>query len=241
MAENEKQKPTIRDTINLVSIGFGVGWLAGLSVSPVATILISGLLGVAIAIVGVISISLVYRDDEGKIIRSVGFKAAEKISIGLLAMLVFGIAVGVNVGICMRTHNCLGVEQDGSFVKLQHDLEQLQSLYEGKKNGEKEIGLTKDEIARRILDKYYPKGGAVKESAATDSAKNIVSSQGALATGSIPASVCEQLLPDSTSGKREYIKDHKDDPDFSEFVPLLDKSDEELEQAIRSNCSSSSE
>ena len=248
MAENEKhskeKKPKIYDAISLVIIGLGIGWLAGLSVSPVATILISGLLGIAIAIVGAVSIFLVYRDDEGKVIRSVGFKAAEKVSIGSLAWIVFGIALGVSIGIWVRTNNVLGVvsveKQDNSFVKLQAELTQLKKQEgTGKQEGKwKGLDIPLSDIAQRILDKHYPKGGVVKKSAATDSAKNIASSNGTL-SGSISDDDCKQLSSDSPSGKRDYIKmrSHK----FPEFVPLLDKSDKELEQAIHSKCSSSSE
>ena len=179
-----------------------------------------------------------YHNDKGEAARSVWFEVAEEVSIGSLALLVLGISLGASLGICARTHHFLGADDELAFNGLRQELNELQGHCNDKKWSE--LGIDKKEVAQRILDKYYPKGGAVKESAATDSGKNIASSQGALATGSIPASVCEQLLPDSTSGKREYIKDHKDDPDFSEFVPLLKMSDEELEQAIRSNCSSSS-
>lgn len=233
---SEKVKEALLRTISLLIIGLGVGWLAGLSVSPVATILISGLLGVAIAVVGILSISLKHQNDKGEAVRSVWFEVAEEISIGSLALIVFGIALGVSLGICARTHNFLGIDDELALNGLRQELNELQGHCDNKKWSE--LGIDKQVVAQRILDKYYPKGGVAKKSAATDSAKNIASSKGAL-SGSISDDDCKQLSSDSPSGKRDYIKTHSHK--FPEFVPLLDKSDEELEQAIHSKCSSSSE
>ncbi|MCI5191255.1 MAG: hypothetical protein D3905_16020 [Candidatus Electrothrix sp. AS4_5] len=162
MVEEKDHIEKIKDSLLILSIGLGIGWLAGLSVSPVATILISGLLGVAITIVGIISISLTYRNDKGEIIRSVGFTVAEKISTGLLALIVFGIALGVSLGICARTHNFLGAD-DKSVSKLRQELNELQGHCSDDKKWT-ELGIDKKEVAQRIFDKYYPKGSAANKS-----------------------------------------------------------------------------
>lgn len=144
------------DVCCLLIIGFGIGYLAGLSLSPVATILISGLLGVAIAIVGITSIFLVYRNDEGKVIPRVGLNAAETISKGQLALIVVGISAGVSFGIYARTHHFLGSDVSG----LRQELNELQSRCDDKKWNE--LGINKKVLAQRIIDKHYPKEGRLK-------------------------------------------------------------------------------
>ena len=164
--ENGEEVKNRLRIISLLTIGLGVGWLAGLSVSPVATILISGLLGVAIAIVGILSVSLKYQNDKGEEVRRVSFEMAEKIFIGRLALIVLGIALGASLGICARTHKFLGSDVNG----LRQELSALQGHCGDKKWSE--LGIDKKVLARRILDKYYPEGGVVKESVATDSGEN---------------------------------------------------------------------
>ena len=239
---SEKVKEALR-TISLLIIGLGVGWLAGLSVSPVATILISGLLGVAIAIVGIISISLTYRDDQDKTIRSVGFKAAEKISIGSLALIVFGIALGVSIGIWVRTHNVLGVisveKQDNSFTKLQEELTQLKEQEgTGEQKGKwKDLDIPLSDIAQRIIDKHYPKGDAVNKSAATNSGEN--QETDSILYNTKAASPCDTLQSvTDPSYRRGYIKtmDKKRDNRFTGLDKLDDK---QLDERIRSICSPS--
>ena len=162
MVEQKDDIEKAKEALLILIIGLGVGWLAGLSVSPVASILISGLLGIAIAIVGITSISLIYRNDEGKVIRRVRFKAAEKISIGQLALIVVGISLGASLGICARTHNFLGVDDELAFNGLRQELNELQGHCNDRKWSE--LGIKKEEVARRILDKYYPKGGVLRKS-----------------------------------------------------------------------------
>lgn len=233
---SEKVKEALR-TISLLIIGLGVGWLAGLSVSPVATILISGLLGVAIAIVGIISISLTYRDDQDKTIRSVGFKAAEKISIGSLALIVFGIALGVSIGIWVRTHNVLGVisveKQDNSFTKLQGELTQLKEQEgTGEQKGKwKDLDIPLSDIAQRILDKHYPKGNSANRLAATAKAENKINFGGLMSTKA--ASDCNELLSRPISNWRSYIQMI----DNNLFIGLNEIADDsELEKKVHSIC-----
>ena len=241
MVEQKDRSEKVKDPLSIISlliIGLGVGWLAGLSVSPdarpVAPILISALLGVAIAFIGIISISLKFKDSGG-VKKKVGFKVAEKISIDSFAWIVLGIVVGVNVGICMRTHNLLGVNTESALNRLGQELNELHGHYDNKKWAE--LGIDKKEVAQRILDQYYPKGGVVKISADTDSGEKMSYSSGVLRNST--STDCNQLQSRQASRKREYIEQRLEM--LPEFVPLLKMSDEELEQEINKKCNQLSE
>jgi len=237
VVEEKDHSEEVKDPLSIISlliIGLGVGWLAGLSVSPVATILISGLLAITIAIVGVISISLTYQNDKDKTIRSVGFKAAEKISIGLLALIVFGIALGVSLGICARTHNFLG--GDSTFNGLHKEINELHSHCNNKWA---ELGIDKKVVAQRILDKYYPEGGVVKKSAATASVEKIAHSSAGLMSKNA-YSHCEKLLKRSDpSFRRKYIQVSIDKNKYNQFIGLDKFNDKQLDERIFSICQSS--
>jgi hypothetical protein len=158
----ESKKMIWKNILSLLIIGFGIGWLAGMSVSPVASIVISALLGVAISIFGVTAIFLEFGKDSRGVPHKMGFSLTEAIDIGKFALVVFGIVAGVNIGIWMRVHETLGVKkQNDSFVNMQNDLNRLEIWFE--KMDEK-AGLEKKQIVQRILDKYYPKGGVVNKS-----------------------------------------------------------------------------
>ena len=150
-----------------------------------------------------------------------------------------GIIAGTSLGILVRTNNVLGIvsveKQDNSFTQLQAELTQLkeQEDTEEQKKGKWEgLDISLSDIAQRIIDKHYPKGGGAVNQAAA--------SYGALSAAITPED-CEQLLAESPSGKRDYIKQHLHIPELASLAPLLKKSDEELEKAIRNNCPSSSE
>ncbi|MCW5212849.1 hypothetical protein VU04_08055 [Desulfobulbus sp. TB] len=235
VAEQNDHIEKVKKLLPILGIGLGVGWLAGLSVSPVATILISGLLGIAIAIVGIISVSLTYRDDKDEIIRSVGFTAAQKISIGSLAWIVLGIAVGVSFGICVRTHNFLGVDDEPAFTGLRQELNELQSHCGDKWS---ELGIDKKEVAQRILDKYYPKvGGAVNKSAATTSGENKGTASALYETKAVSPCDTLQAVTDP-SYRRGYITTMDKNRD-NRFAGLDKLDDKQLDERIRSICSPS--
>jgi hypothetical protein len=158
----ESEKPIWIDILSLLIIGFGIGWLAGISISPVASIIISALLGIAISIVGITSLYLKFPKDGGDSRKIIGIESAEEIKIRKFALLVVGIVAGVNIGILMRVHETLGVEKrDESFVNMQKDLNELRSWFSEteKADNNAKISLSEEQIAQRILDKYYPKGG----------------------------------------------------------------------------------
>ena len=91
----------------LVITGFGIGWLAGLAVSPVVSLVISSVLGTVAAIVAVLS-GLEPTSTNGE------KTATLRQFLGLhpnpwpIALLVVGITFGSVLGILARNNNWLG-------------------------------------------------------------------------------------------------------------------------------------
>lgn len=112
---------------SLPIIGFGIGWLLGLSVSPVVSIVITSVAGVAAAVITVLS------GLEGKLTGLIASSEQQisipsKINPRPLAALIIGLFLGSIVGIQVRTHNLLGID----------------------------TGLSEQEIARRLFENEHP-------------------------------------------------------------------------------------
>jgi hypothetical protein len=87
--------------LSVLVIGLGVGWLAGLSVSPVIATVLASLVGVAGGIAaGVRSVS---RDADA----GTGPSRAAQVDARPAAVLVLGIALAAPIGIVTRTHALL--------------------------------------------------------------------------------------------------------------------------------------
>ena len=239
MAENREQrtekKTKIYHAISLVIIGFGVGWLTGLSISPVVAALLSSIIGAVLVLAAVLS-GFSYGDNASLI------KNVSDISPVPFALLMVGIIAGTSSGIWVRTHNVLGVisveKQDNSFTKLQAELTQLkkqEDTGEQKKGKWQGLDIPLSDIAQRIIDKHYPKGGAaVNKSTATDSGKNkgIATNQGGLYSAkSSLNSKCELLLLQENL-KEEIPKS------FLYFLEdhLNHMTDEQLQELVNNIC-----
>ena len=123
---------------SLPIIGFGIGWLLGLSISPVVSIVITSVTGVAAAVITVMSglegkLSGLIVSSEQQISVS-----SSKIDSRPLAALIIGLFLGSIVGIQARNHNWLGTD-------LSAGLKQWTIT-----------GLTEQEIARRLFELKYP-------------------------------------------------------------------------------------
>lgn len=239
MAENEKhseeKKPKIYHAISLVIIGIGVGWLTGLSISPVVAGLLSSIIGAVLVLAAILS-GFSYGDNSSPI------RIAGDVSPVPFALLMVGIIAGTSSGIWVRTHNVLGVisaeKQDNSFTKLQEELTQLkkqEGTGEGEQKGKWEgLDIPLSDIAQRIIDKYYPKGGEVNKPAATDSVENKEKIGGLMAANAAP--VCKDLLSRPMSNWRSYIQMIDNDL-FTGLDKISD--DSELEKRIHSICKKS--
>lgn len=106
------QEPTGKNTlrsqgiaiISLVVIGLGIGWLAGLSVSPVISVVITSVVGVAAAVVT--ALSGVKEEPEKPDARS--HQQLPKLAVWPLAVLIAGMLAGSALGIRARNYNIFG-------------------------------------------------------------------------------------------------------------------------------------
>lgn len=86
--------------ISILLIGLGIGWLAGLSVSPVVTAIVTSLLGIIAGVVASLK-TLKQSGAENAKLRPLRVDALPA------ALLVVGIALAVPMGIVTRTHHLL--------------------------------------------------------------------------------------------------------------------------------------
>ncbi len=136
----QKQFSTI---LALVVTGVGIGWLAGLSVSPVISVVITSVIGVAAAIVAALSgVKEEFLDADNSSATLKRFlKAVTPIP---LAWLVFGLIVGAGSGVWMRTHNALSPNPPDPppSLALQEEVAQWEAL-----------GLPHEEVVRALFEK----------------------------------------------------------------------------------------
>ncbi len=129
------------NAISLIVIGFGTGWLVGLSVTPVVSIIITSIVGVAATLLTVISGLKAWTPESEE---SETTDEPQKLNNSLnvtpipIAIFIVGILLGSGLGVFARTHNWLG----------------SQLFFEVKKWTD--IGLDKKEVAQRLLDSEYP-------------------------------------------------------------------------------------
>lgn len=122
--------------ISLIIIGFGIGIFAGLSVSPVASIIITSTAGLAAAVAGGISGVNIQKKDGKEQERPVS--RLRKIKPLPIACLVFFIAVGAGFGVYARTHNWLGINIDDEIKKWE------------------ELGFDRQEVIQKFYNERFP-------------------------------------------------------------------------------------
>lgn len=136
---NAPQNPALVVSALLVT-GFGIGWLAGLSVSPVISVVITSVTGSVAAIVAALSgvkEEFFNLENSSATLRRL-LKAITPVP---LAWLVIGLILGASVGVWARTHNWLG---SSPFADVQAELQFWQ-----------EAGLDKPTIAQRLFEHRY--------------------------------------------------------------------------------------
>jgi hypothetical protein len=102
----------------LMMIGFGIGWLMGLSVSPVVSIVITSVIGAAAALVAALSGLPDQPDnlDESKAPQPQPiYRQVDPVP---MAFLVVGLFLGSLLGVWVRTHNWLSAEPPSKFTEL---------------------------------------------------------------------------------------------------------------------------
>lgn len=158
----------------LLVTGVSIGWLAGLSTSPVASIIITSIIAAAAAVVTGMgglkeaqeSLPIVLSSSEQPPAAGPAgatqpatihktervrqpFTMSDKFSPLPVMLLVLGLAVGAGVGVWTRAHNKLGAE---SFTDLRSELD----FWE-------QSGLDRRLVARRLFEQRYSVQGWLKE------------------------------------------------------------------------------
>jgi hypothetical protein len=138
--------------ICLLLSGMGVGWLIGLSVSPVIHIVITSLIAFVVSITGALAGLKVTPDDEPP---SESSSLKQKLQVEInpvpVMLIVIGIAFGASLGVYGRTNNWLGTNVN-NFV----------AEWEKTRLGEQEI-------SKRLFETLYP---AKAESTPTNTSQN---------------------------------------------------------------------
>jgi hypothetical protein len=118
--------------------GVSVGWLIGLSVSPIIHVIIASLIALVVSITAALAgVNIPKEDSAGEGEKSKPKTRVEVNPVPLMFMVV-GIVAGSSLGVYARTNGWLG-PNPSSFVEKWKDTE-----------------LTKKEISRRLFDELYP-------------------------------------------------------------------------------------
>ncbi|MBP7960548.1 MAG: DUF4229 domain-containing protein [Caldilineaceae bacterium] len=144
MSENKSikgNKTEMRLRISLFVIGFGIGWLTGMSASPVVNIVIAAIVGVIAAL------SSGRGTKENADVTSGTASKVTTITLGQLAWVVGGIVIGTTVGLTVRTHNLFsaipGMQRNTTTTLEVQTWAELTKLDE-------------QVIAKRLFDNTYP-------------------------------------------------------------------------------------
>ena len=136
MSDSGSKQTRIEVPIALMVTGFGIGWLAGLSVSPVVSIVITSVTGVAGAVVAALSgLKEAAPEDETTKTKHLLRLRIDPVPIGLLAA---GLILGSIVGLLARNYHLLGSDLSAELTKWDR------------------AGLAKTEVARRLFELQYP-------------------------------------------------------------------------------------
>jgi len=134
--------------LSLFIIGFGIGWLMGLSVAPVASTILTTLLTAVMTLVGILSGIEGQRGESSETGQVPNLSSRWAVNPVPVAILILGILAGSSVGIFARNHDWLGgLEDISKEVKTWTDQ-----------------GLEQPNVAQRLFDAKYPKDGTTSKS-----------------------------------------------------------------------------
>ncbi len=112
----------------MLVIGIGVGFLIGLSLSPVLHIIVGSLITLVVSIAGILvgiefkHENLTSKSENSPPLASIAqIRKGAKISLAPLAIMIVGLAVGSAVGICARTNEWFGVNPDKIIFEMERD------------------------------------------------------------------------------------------------------------------------
>lgn len=124
---------TIKTIACMLLSGLGVGWLIGLSVSPVLHIVVASVIALIVGVTG----ALMGLSNIGDVKESLLKKISEANPLPV-TLLVIGLGLGASFGVLSRTHNWLGKNSSDIIQEWQRN------------------GLDSLKIATQIFDNLYP-------------------------------------------------------------------------------------
>ena len=199
--------PALGALLPLLLVGLGIGWLTGLSVSPVASIIITSAVGAAAAIVGALGGA---SNEEGQTTTST---FSVNVSAWPLAWLVAGLVIGSSLGVIARTHNFLGqnpslriwsnyglVPNENIAVKRSLENAIVAEIDFWSSNA---VGLDKTQVAQRLLDLRYSVPGQSGESKGAQVGGD-PGTPGLFLTTTLSRTECETLENQSSTGDLRF-------------------------------------
>ena len=117
MARPKTTNSRVTDLIGLLIVGAGVGWLVGMSVSPVVSIVITSVTATAAAIIAVLSGLEDTRSLETDDLHNNIKYVPKRVRVGPLVALVIGIVLGAAVGLSSRSSSVFGSDLDAEISK----------------------------------------------------------------------------------------------------------------------------
>lgn len=214
--------------ISFTIIGLGIGWLAGLSLSPVISTIISALLALVASSMAFLTNLNFKKEDKAQVVDDWSN------SIFFMALLMLGIVVGSSAGIYAREHNAFGLslekraeitrnlateDRKREWKNLENDIKSFQPILDT---------YIEDNIKKAILQEFIQKRMLPLTSTVLPSASSeqLNSQYGKSGLYSDKKELCEFLL---TQGGRviSLIETKKDDEKYSDLIDLLHQFREE--------------
>jgi hypothetical protein len=159
MAKTSRRIAVIGNLIGLLASGLGLGWLVGLSVSPVLQVIVASIVALAVAATSALaglkpeSDTTASSGAEGKGSPPRFVPSGLRVSLLPLTLLIVGIAAGASAGVFTRTNNLLGLNPEISSKR-----------WSG-------IGIEKRELEKRMFDAVYAPSEESKSASAEDKGK----------------------------------------------------------------------
>jgi hypothetical protein len=154
-------KQVRKNTLSLIIIGLGIGWLAGLSVSPVVSIIITSIVGVVITLLSALSgLKILEQSEKSPDAETSSHWQVDPIPI---AFLILGIVLGSILGITARTHNWLGID---IHVDVHAEIQKW-----------KAVGIDEKDIVQRLFEREYPLSESSKNVSQADIKQSVLFGQ----------------------------------------------------------------
>jgi hypothetical protein len=164
-------------------IGVGLGWLVGLSQSPVIAGVVTALVAAAAALVGALGGPDIAGSDDTSRLQ----KVAKLISPAPLAALMIGLAVGAPLGLHARNHGFFSPSRADHMKELEDTVARWTAM-----------GMARDVIVARLFEREFP----ARTDGNTDAG---VSESGAVPSGLVASGAAEECAGFRRAGKDQIL------------------------------------